>query len=506
MQRRHRGVPWLGTHPSPTVGTGSATRRRRTAGAERVRHAGTEDTEHRAGSAAGPFRSTAVSPCPPCLRGPSHLVPGSVTPRLRISLSRLALAAATALASLTTACASTPASAPASAPAGETAPAATDAPRLLLLRAEHLARAKALVRAGDPRLRPAYDALVRDARAALALPRFSVTDKPLAPPGGTKHDYMSIGPYWWPDSTKPDGLPWVRRDGQVNPLSRQGMDALRFYAFVDAVETLALAYHLTDDPAYARRGALLVRAWFLDPATRMHPHLRFAQSIPGVSEGRGIGIIDSRDLPRVLDAVALLRPSGAWTGADDAGMTAWVRTFLDWLVTSENGKDEADEPNNHGVWYDAQVAPLALWVGDTARVRRIVTVDTPRRMEAQVAASGELPHETARTRPLHYSLFTIEPLQRLAEVARHVGVDLWRHRTPSGGTLLAAMRFLAPHADPANPFPKRDVSPVAPGLFTVVMRRGAAVFDDPALAAALAKLPASETTTDRSRLLYPDAP
>lgn len=27
----------------------------------------------------------------------------------------------------------------------------------------------------------------------------------------------SVGPYWWPDPSKPDGLPYIRKDGHKNP-------------------------------------------------------------------------------------------------------------------------------------------------------------------------------------------------------------------------------------------------------------------------------------------------
>jgi hypothetical protein len=46
---------------------------------------------------------------------------------------------------------------------------------------------------------------------------YSVMDKKQMPPSGDKHDYMSTGPYWWPDQTKPDGLPYIKKDGLRNP-------------------------------------------------------------------------------------------------------------------------------------------------------------------------------------------------------------------------------------------------------------------------------------------------
>src|SRR4051812_27315839 len=60
-----------------------------------------------------------------------------------------------------------------------------------------------------------------DADAALKAPLFTVTSKTRVPPSGDKRDYMSLGPYWWPNPETSDGLPYVRRDGMVNPESLQ---------------------------------------------------------------------------------------------------------------------------------------------------------------------------------------------------------------------------------------------------------------------------------------------
>ncbi|NJN33337.1 MAG: hypothetical protein HC817_02855 [Saprospiraceae bacterium] len=73
---------------------------------------------------------------------------------------------------------------------------------------------------------------------------YSVVDKKEVPPSGDKHDYMSIGPYWWPDTTKPDGLPYIRRDGERNPEYYDVTDASYRSKMSTESEHLALAYYL----------------------------------------------------------------------------------------------------------------------------------------------------------------------------------------------------------------------------------------------------------------------
>ncbi len=38
-------------------------------------------------------------------------------------------------------------------------------------------------------------------------PVVDVTMRTLRAPSGDPHDYMSMGPYWWPNPDTPDGLP-----------------------------------------------------------------------------------------------------------------------------------------------------------------------------------------------------------------------------------------------------------------------------------------------------------
>ncbi len=373
-------------------------------------------------------------------------------------------------------------------------------PETLLLHGDRLVANRIRVRAGDASLKPAMDALRADATTALTAGPWSVTEKKLLPPGGDARDYQSFGPYWWPDSTKVGGLPYIRRDGEMNPVMRRESDAPRLYAMTDAVETLGLAYWFTNDEQYAARATMVLRRFFLDSLTGMRPHLRYGQAIPGVTKGRGIGIIDTRDLARLADAIVLLRGSAAWTASDDAGMVQWNRAFLEWLLTSTEGNDERKAANNHGMWYDAQVVALALSVGDTALASRVMREWTPPRLAHQLAADGSQPEELARTRPLHYSAFNLEAITRLAELGRHVGVNVWSWRGDNGADIRRATAYIAPYLDPATKFPKADIEPVAMVDLVRVVRRVSVALNDSALVAALRRAPAALRDRDRSRL------
>ncbi len=60
-------------------------------------------------------------------------------------------------------------------------------------------------------------ALRHEADAALKQEPVRVVDKTSVPPSGDKRDYYDLSPYFWPNPNSPDGLPYIFRDGHVNP-------------------------------------------------------------------------------------------------------------------------------------------------------------------------------------------------------------------------------------------------------------------------------------------------
>ena len=104
--------------------------------------------------------------------------------------------------------------------------------------------------------------------------------------------------------------------------------------------------------------------FFLDPVTRMNPHLNFAQAVPGVSPGRGIGIIDTLHLIEVPVAIGAMENSKAFPTEVVSGMRKWFAAYLDWMITSKNGKEEASAKNNHAVAFWTQAAVIARFAAD----------------------------------------------------------------------------------------------------------------------------------------------
>lgn len=117
-----------------------------------------------------------------------------------------------------------------------------------------LAVNKVKIKAKDASVMPAYDQLIKDADNALKYKAVSVMDKTDLPPSGDKHDYMSIGPYWWPDPSKPNGVPYIRKDGEVNPEVKNYPDKDNMPGLCENIYNLALAYYFSGNRVFPKVG------------------------------------------------------------------------------------------------------------------------------------------------------------------------------------------------------------------------------------------------------------
>ena len=153
---------------------------------------------------------------------------------------------------------------------------------------------------------------------------------------------MSQARYYWPDPSKPDGLPYISHDGKSNP-ELDKLDRNRLGETAQRVTTLALAWYFSGDEKYARKATELIRVWFFNKDTRMNPNLEYAQMIPGHNnnKGRCYGVIDTYSFVEMLDAVQLLEKSEAFTPKDAKQLKAWFGKLLTWILNSPQGQEEA---------------------------------------------------------------------------------------------------------------------------------------------------------------------
>lgn len=297
-------------------------------------------------------------------------------------------------------------------------------------------------------------ALAAQAPAALKAPVAVVTDKKVTPPSGDPHDYVSFARYYWPDPTKPDGLPFVSHDGKHNHEQVARGDRHRIGDFCETVEKLAAAWHVQRDEAAARRAGEWLRAWFITPATRMNPHLEYAQVRLGHKQNRGnaAGMLDSRGFANVIDALRLLDDSPALTPAEMTAVREWFTAFLGWFTSAKIALEERAAKNNHGSWYFAQAVPIARYVGRDDLARTLVA-ESQALLARQIQPDGSQPEEIRRVDGLGYSRFNLEAQALVARHAAGLGIDLWNYTAPNGASLRKAVDFLRPYNQAPEKWP-----------------------------------------------------
>jgi hypothetical protein len=285
--------------------------------------------------------------------------------------------------------------------------------------------------------------ILRAAESGLTEAPLTITAFPSPRSSGGAHDFYSEGDYWWPDPAQPGG-PYIQRDGLSNPdnfvAHRRAL--VRFSVQVPA---LVAAWKISGERRYAEHAAAHLRAWFINPDTRLNPNLQYAQAIYGRSTGRGIGIIDTVHLVEVARAIEVLEQGDVLSPDERQQIQRWFTDYLRWLTTSKNGQDERDARNNHGSCWLLQVAAFAHLTGDQQLLAyardRFKTVLLP----TQLAADGSLPLELKRTKPYGYALFDLEALAALCQILSTADDKLWTYATPDGRSMAKAMAWMVPY-------------------------------------------------------------
>lgn len=316
--------------------------------------------------------------------------------------------------------------------AGALAQSVLDAQHLLYVK-QHLS---------DPSYAQAYKALKKEAEHDLVMKPLTVMSKDYIPSSGSKHDYVSLARYAWPDQTKPNGLPYMMRDGISNPELNK-FDRNKLSDMTGAIYRLSLAYYFSEDEKYAKKATELIHIWFLDKTTRMNPNLRYAQHIPGEADGRCYGVIDAYSFVEMLDGVQLLEKSKSFTAKDSKKLKAWFSHLLKWLLSHPQAIEESDQKNNHAIAYDVQVAAYSLYTGNRKVFSDVLAYFPKRRIATQIAPDGSQPHELRRTLAFGYSQYNLHHIIDLMLMVKHQGLDFHKYGIRDEHSFFKAMDFLA---------------------------------------------------------------
>ena len=330
---------------------------------------------------------------------------------------------------------------------------------------------------------------------------YSVMDKKQMPPSGDKHDYMSTGPYWWPDPTKPDGLPYIKKDGLRNPTYYDITDSQELDKVEDCALTLALAYYFTHEKKYANFASKLIKTWFLDAETRQNPNLNFGQGIPGLNTGRGTGIIETRDVYRVLDAAILIKETPNWNKEEHEALKKWFSDYLTWMTESPIGKDEAKSKNNHGTFYSEQIIAFSLF-SDRPEVTLNEIEIFKNRMESQLKPDGSQPFELARTKSWSYVNMNLFGYFLIAKLAENANIQLWNQQISEGKNMKNALDWIVPYLKNEKQWEYEQIQKISYGETIKILKLAAIKYSNPEYEALAKKIDLKTYQSDIIELTY----
>ncbi|MFC0184108.1 alginate lyase family protein [Pseudarcicella hirudinis] len=257
----------------------------------------------------------------------------------------------------------------------------------------------------------------------------------------------------------------------------------------------------TGKESYARQASKLLTIWFFDEKTRMNPNLNFGQGIPGINNGRGIGIIETRNLVKICDAAILISPSQHWSQTAQEKLRNWFSAYTDWLLNSEIGKDEADEHNNHGTFYNVQVMAYALFTGNTSLAKN--QIDSAKsRLQSQLKTDGSQPFELARTLPYDYASMNLEGFFQLAAMSQKLNTDLWNYQTEDGKSIRKAIDWFVPFLSGKQVWPYKQLKSPTQDHMDVLLKMASEAYQSSDFAAYGWKISPEAFSEDLSQLKY----
>ncbi len=321
---------------------------------------------------------------------------------------------------------------------------------------ELLTLIKSQISKGNPLYTESWQKLQKEADKWLSKPDPTIVNKPMAPASGDRHDYLSLGKYWWPNPNTPDGLPYIRKDGKTNP-EIEKFDRKTLGEFVDGTVKLTLAYYYSDKKEYADKAVSMIKTWYLDPKTMQNPNMNFGQAVPGVTDnkGRPEGMIDASGFIYVTDAIEILHTRGQLTDKELDELKKWFSEFCNWMTTNTLGIKEGLAANNHSMAYDVQLTRYSLFTGDLVTAKRVLNEYTPKRLIPQIEADGKQPLELARVTSFHYSIANLGHMMDMCDMGKQMGILLYSTGQKKG-SIDMAIQYLIPYINNESKFPYKD--------------------------------------------------
>jgi hypothetical protein len=323
-----------------------------------------------------------------------------------------------------------------------------------------------------------HDRILAAAEHWLAQPAVTLTSLRCPRSPGTIHDYYSEAE---PELREEDSPGTHAKAISPAPFAAH-RDAL--FDFGLAVPALTAAYLLTGEPRYADHAAGWLRAWMIDPATRMTPRLDYGSTAivpqestadPAVNHedaasagGRFEGILETLPLVEIAQSIPFLASSAALSVPDHKAVTQWFAAYLQWLTAPQDSGPRLaalarDSKDHHGTSWLLQASAytsLAVARGDVERAEdsglavlrhRFKTVT----LRAQMHADGTFPRELVSSAPYRDSLFNLDMMAGVCHLLSTRFDSVWNYSLEDGPGMRSAIAFHFPFIADRSMWPYR---------------------------------------------------
>jgi Alginate lyase len=291
-----------------------------------------------------------------------------------------------------------------------------------------------------------HDRILAQASAYLKEPANPITAHTCPRSPGTPHDYYSEAEDYWPDPSNPTGPFVIHNSGPSNPDAFTAhRDALLNFSI--CVAALTAAFVLTNEARYAQQAVTQLRAWFLDPATRMTPSLLYGQTIPPAKSGRLEGLVEAVHFAEVVQCLPFLTNSEALTEADFTGLKKWFAEYFEWLNTSRLAGLARDNKSHHGTSWLLQAAAIAhlTQAADDAPLTTLRHQYKSSAIRAQILADGTFPHELTTPNPYRNTLFNLDMFAAVCLLLSTRFESVWDYELQDGPGMRTVIARLFPY-------------------------------------------------------------
>ncbi|MNR07542.1 Alginate lyase [compost metagenome] len=152
-------------------------------------------------------------------------------------------------------------------------------------------------------------------------------------------------------------------------------------------------------------------------------------------------------------AIEALKTSSAMSEEIYQGLQLWFADYLTWMSTHENGIEERDATNNHGVCWYVQAAAFAWFTNNKEMIHFCTKMFKESLLPGQMDLDGSFPQELARTKPYGYSIFVLDNMVTLCHILSKSEQNLWHFELPDGRGIRKGLSYLYPYMKEKSTWP-----------------------------------------------------